>query len=463
MRDVLLVMFFLAMCSPSIPGATHDFEKLRWMRGIVVPPDAGAGEVGSLVLDSPVYDSIAADFSDIRLIGKDGAVVPFVIKQQFVTEKTKREVVCPSEVVSVKKLESNRLEVVVKRKDTAAPVLVFAIDTPTVNFEKLVTVFGSDDGSAWREIIAGQAIFDYSRIIDLAKRGVDLPATNHLYYKALIDNFTESKPSQNLELIKESRLGKDFSALEKTSINAESMRINGVVLRSRIEELVDGKQSRREYPMLTWRMEEKAGSTVLTLAARREPLVSLEVMTQMANFSRNVILSGGDNGTDWTEITRSRITKLKLAGLDKNETSVPFSERRFKHYQLTIENGDSPPLSISSIKAFGNVYCLEFLTAGLDLGGLTLYYGGERIERPNYDLKDVLGPLKTASVVCLGFADPLPNPTFMGKVEKRQFLDQRWLFYGAVLLAVVVLAFALFKAMRKIEGAAPTDGDGSAS
>ncbi len=455
MRRLPFFMLILLACAVQAFGATSDIDRLRWARPLTAPQDIRAAEVGSVVLDTPIYDNVAADFADMRLTKKDNTPVPFVVKQKFVTEKVVREVACPSEVDSLKKLDDNKIEVVVRRKNTAQPVTSLSLETSQRNFEKLVSVFGSDDGKAWKVVAIEQSVFDYARIIDLSKKVVDLPSTNFLYYKVLIDNFSESKTSPYRELIKESRKGEDVGTVEKTTINIEPMKIDGVSLKSRIEENVDGRPSHKEYPIQIWKSEAKPGATVVTLASDREPLVSIELATQEANFSRAVSLCGGDNGNDWTEITRGRIAKLKLADMTRSEMAIPFPARRFQYYQLTIENGDSPALTVTSALAVGNVYRMEFLTAGLDLDGLTLYYGGEKFELPKYDLNDVLGSLKAPSFATFGFAEPLLNQRFKGPSVTGGYLDQRWLFYAVIIMAVLVLALALMRSLKKIEEPPP--------
>ena len=198
------------------------------------------------------------------------------------------------------------------------------------------------------------------------------------------------------------------------------------------------------YPIFLWKSESVGGATVLTFMTQREPLVSIEVATADTEFSRNAFLSGGYDGENWSDVASGRLSKSKLEGRDVAEMSIGFSERRFKFYRIVVEDAGQPPLQSPSALAVGNVYCVEFPTAGLSPWGMAMFYGGERKarERARRSIKEPPGQVKASGIVTLGLGDVMLNPKFGGEPEAAGGVSLwKWLVCSAVILAALSAVF----------------------
>ena len=213
---------------------------------------------------------------------------------------------------------------------------------------------------------------------------------------------------------------------------------------------------KEEYPTGQFRVEENPAekSTLIYVDMRREPLTGLTLETKSRNFSRSThvqipVSRGGRS--EWVDVAQGTLLCMKFDGNRNESLGVSFPEQRESQYRIVIRNADNPPLKILGVKADGNVYRAVFLAAENET--YRLCYGSDDIDPPNYDAAAVLAPLRQGRK---GRRSPSrrrihqPHHDFSA-AQLQNIVNNPWLLGGGVVLLVAVLAWALFRAARRID------------
>ena len=116
------------------------------------------------------------------------------------------------------------------------------------------------------------------------------------------------------------------------------------------------------------------------------------------------------------------------------------------------QNEDSPALKITGVKARGNQRRAVFLAGANQT--YRLYYGADEAETPKYDAVAVLGSLRLqgdrSSDGLLGTQSANAAASESPPVNARRLLSDPRIMGSVIVVLVVVLGWAIFRAMRRI-------------
>ncbi|MEO7413256.1 MAG: hypothetical protein ABIZ81_07850 [Opitutaceae bacterium] len=164
------------------------------------------------------------------------------------------------------------------------------------------------------------------------------------------------------------------------------------------------------------RREEFAGETVLTITldGRHVLLASLGIDATDALFMRRVTVSvreARDAVSVEKVIGTGTIYRITLEGAPtRTQLDVPlFFTPRTRELLVHIDNGDSPPLSLESVRAQQHPVTLLFLAPAA--GTYTLLSGNPQIAAPRYDLAAFAGEMRQAAATSAscGELEAMPN------------------------------------------------------
>jgi hypothetical protein len=409
----------------------------------------------AVALDADVYAATRDSFPDVRIFDAAGKETPFVLESATESRTQSVRVACPSLAPSLKERPEG-LEIVIPLDKDSPPADGLTIVTPLANFERRVQVFGSQDGTDWKPLVADGLVFDYSRYMDVSNREIRLPKNDCRRLKVLISGVEDTKESPFRELTRKYQGGSESERVERTRLERRPFRIERIELWSEKTETLAQRPKQVEYPVTLAHVEEDAAekATVVHVTARREPLTELTIETKSRNFSRAVVVQVPTTRgvhTRWTDVAHGQISRLRLGQFHREALSVSFPEQRQSQYRIVIRNEDSPPLEITGVKSRGNQYQAVFLA--LKGESYRLDYGSEEAEPPRYDAAAVLGPLRLQgdrpSDATLG--TQIANAAVAPPAINAHRLLNNPLFMGVVIATLVaVLAWALFRATRRI-------------
>ena len=438
-------------------NAADDVPRFQFTKTVEMNTAAGE-EIIAVPLDSDVYAGTRDGYPDLRIVDDRGTVVPYLL--EAVGKKRIRKVreTCASKLVSLHVDEGKGLEIVVALDAQAPSALGLSIQTPLADYEHRVRVFGSQSGKDWTPVATDGVIFDYSRFMDIRNRDIALPENQYRQFKVVIDQELDDRESPLHELLRAREEGKDGKKETRVEITAKSrtpFRIDRVEMWRTVESDGGTEAESFRYATSGYRVEHdfKEKLSRVEIESRREPLKSLSIATSSRNFSRKArVLVPVERGarTDWVEVGRSTIVNIQFRAFHRAELKVDFGEQRQQHFRLEIENADNPPLEITGAQAAGAGYQVVFLRSV----GRTyrLEYGSETAQAPSYDTAAVLASLDRGyQPVSAKLGPEVPIPGYRGRGGLEAFLNSPLFLILAIVVMVLVLAWALFRAGKSIK------------
>jgi len=443
------------MASHDAAAKPSDFP---FVKEVNVPPNA-VKEIASIVIDDDIYSRTDDRYANMRMFDQQDNEVRFLLRQLTKTKEELDEFDVSLVTLSFRELADNRIEIVLEKEpDVAAPHSV-EVSTRQRNYEKHITVSGSNDQEKWIELARTQPIFDYSKYIDLRNNRVDIRPEQFRYYRVQVANITEVHPSPLKEIIRENRGVARFRETETITVRKESLHIERLDFRAQRMMKVDRRPALQSYA--TWNIQvtnniEKQ-STEVIFSMARQPVTTFRVDTPDSNFSRPVIVEGGvlaADGPEWRVLANERISRIRAAGVRKERLTIVLNgPARFPLYRLTIKNEDNPVLDITDVKAEGEVYAAFLLHEPNSV--YRLFYGGPRIPPPKYDIADVLGSVADADTDTFALSPEEENASY-SKEEPPRPIGNKTIFILALIAMVITLGWLVTRAVRDV----PTTNDG---
>ncbi len=436
----------------AIEAAADEKQLFRFFKPLPSPEQRA--DIARIPLDSEIYNSTSMSLGDIRLLDADGSEIPFAIAPDESPEKTVHTKRVKSEIVSLKKLDGNAIEIIVKSPDSPEDFSGIDIDTRSRNYEKQISVQASDDMTNWTQVCSDNSIFDYSEFADLSNSSISFPKIHrNKYFKILISNFSEEKKSPRHEFVTEKRLGSDFSVIEKISVSSEPLRLDNIFLIAKTEKTLRQQRRKIEYQAKDFSVRNLPDATEIFFSTRMEPLDSVVLETESANFARECRVYASDDGKSWQELSGSRgkIKKVKISNFYCSDMELALNGRH-RHLKISITNGDAPPLEFTGVKLFGSRHMLEFILASVKSPeGMKIYYGNPEITAPSYDVGEIIGSLKNPSYIEIIPGAEIKNPDFSKGASSSSFLSGKHIFYVFIAVMIIFLSFTLFKSFKTIE------------
>jgi hypothetical protein len=445
----------------AVAALTQAAEPTELFKKEVTFSGKGDESLVAVKLDADVYSSSQSDFADLRLRDARGTTMPFLVqKSQAVRTQTIRRRTWTSTKPTLKPLENGGLEITLTLDENDPSPNGLSLITPLRNFEQRARVLTSSDGQAWEPASADTVIFDYSRYMDVRNDSVTFPSTSRKHFRIAIDDVTSEQQSELLELTRRLRGNEETERTERVAIDRRPFRID------QIQFWQDGTEERaksdhkQNYPIVGFKVSEdtKVQQTIIEIETRREPLTSFALETSSKNFSRNCVLQVPEQHgvqKSWREVSSTTISRLDFQTLKREQLRIEFPESRESRYRLVIDNRDSSPLTITGVAAEGNVYELIFLVGSSKPNELT--YGDSEATAPNYD---------TASLRALLTENVRPETGQLGpeiKIVGAASTGFKWssivndprILTGVIGVLVVVLAWALYGAVKRIDASPP--------
>lgn len=320
-------------------------------------------------------DAARPDLADLRLYDDAGREVPFRIE---------RPTPAPRAIRAAKNFRvtlSGKATVATFDTDLQQSVDRISLETPARDFIKAVTIEASNDGKTWQSVIRDQPVF---RRNGASRMHVEFPPVVWTHWRVTIDD-------RRVEAIP--LTGATLHAADPTPAPATTMDIR----------LVE--------------RDESAGQTRLTLlaAGARVTLAGIQIEAADPLFTRAATLAYRDyveGEVRETVLARGTIYRVALEGQPAAaslsiaaQVTVPTRE-----LILTIENGDSPPLNITAVRATRRPVYIAWLAA--EPGAFHFLSGNSKCAAPRYDLA-ALGANVTARLVQPRSGVALsPNPSY---------------------------------------------------
>ena len=435
----------------------------------VALPAVAATTLVAVPLDADVHTATADGYGDLRIRDAAGVEVPYVVRDVTATTSERRRVprTAAAPRPTVRPLAGDGLEITVVLgfgQERIVPES-FTLRTPLHDFEHRVSVAWSADGREWTPAVTDALIYDYARFMDVRDVTIPLPATPARgpggRYRILIDHVTQEQQSRLAELTRTLAGGEEREVRETTRVERRPFRIDGIEF-SFTEEV-----EQRATPVLAdqtivgFRTAREPGgrATRITVDTRREPVTEFTLATDSRNFSRQATVeqpvpSDRDGQRrHGRPLATATITRIDVAGIRREQLTIPIPESRLPTYDLVIDDGDSPPITVVGVSARGPAREVVFLAE--PAGGYRLAYGGD-LAAARYDtaaIRAALAARVVATPATLGPEAVVAAPPPAAE-PFRLFADGR-LQIAVIAALAVILAVALFRAAKRLDSLPP--------
>jgi len=297
----------------------------------------------------------------------------------------------------------------------------------TRNFVAHARVEGHDDlhGAQWA-LLAERILYDLSKENLGSNSMLRLPLSAYRYLRVTIDG--PVKPADILGASSEFRQ-------EQKAVWRD---VGGEPTVSEVAATAQAGDSQR--------VERKR--TLLTFTVPKNvPInrVTFDIDPAQPNFRRAVQVMGekdvylGSGEIDRVHMVRSG------QKIDSEDYDVSFSAVGHQTIKVAIENGDDPPLKLSSARLQQLERRLYFDPPAA--APLTLYYGDEKLEPPVYDYAKLFLLAKDAAPAQLGGEET--NAAYTGRPDDRQWTERHpAVLWIAIVAAVLILGAIALRSMK---------------
>ncbi|MGH2454249.1 MAG: DUF3999 family protein [bacterium] len=405
-----------------VAPARAGFEARDWLyRKPIRLETAAAAAYAEAGLDKEVYANAARSLADLRIVGGDGAEVPYVLRWW---DATRTEAAVPAAILnrSVLPQRSTRLELDAGRP--GRPHNQIRLTIGEREFWRRVTVEGSDDRRTWL-VLTTTPIFRFTEAASVEQTTLFYPRSLYRYLRITIRD--DGQPPLTVE-------------------EAELL----------FERVVPAREDRWVDDAVTPMVDAAAKTTTVTLDLGGSGLpVSRVVLTVTApaSFARTVEIAASGDAQSWSGAGSATI--FRGPRTSQTPIGITFPEVQTRSLRLTVRNGDNAPLTISRVAAYGIRRTLLFPTATAH--PYYLYLGGAA-PPPTYDLAEILSrepaPPRPAAA-SLGALEA--NPSYVAPLPPRRPWTEEHpaLFWSILAAVVVVLGLVILRTVRST-GAGPT-------
>jgi hypothetical protein len=333
---------------------------------------------GLVKMSLPVatLDAARPMLEDVRVYDDAGNEVPYLISRPMPVPKVVQE------AKSFQSTLNATTTLITLETGLTQPLDRVSLESPAGNFLKAVRVESSMDGQRWRLLVQGQPVFSQPR------------GANHLQV---------SFPP---------------SVAKWLRITVDDQRSPPVPFTGAYVYAATGEPAPEELmPVEITERDENLGETrlALNLGAANLSVVDVQVETPEPLFMRPISLAVPqmlDDAIREQIIGRGSVYRIAIAGQTPSENlTVPLEELlRSRELVLLIKNGDSPPLSVSTVHVHRRPVYLVFLAR--QTGAYHLLTGNANCDAPHYDLAGLSMNLQSVAVAAIRFPSPVDNPGF---------------------------------------------------
>jgi len=311
---------------------------------------------------------------DLRIIDSAGNQVPYLIERLLPDAES---TIQPAEFRSTIENGATQLNL---KTGTSAPIIGVSLETPATQFMKAADVEASNDGRTWTKLAGGDSLFQLPN--GATKLRVSLPEGAWQFLRVTIDDLG-SPPAPFTG-----------AQLHKAHTNAPAEAVEVTI------------KSRDESPGTT-RLALDLGAANLTLG-------SLRIESNEPVFTRTITLAVpevSDDGIRERSITDAVIYRVNVKGKNEAHLEIPLeSQINTRELFVLIQNEDSPPISVDTVRADRRIVRLTFFAN--QPGQYSLLSGNTQSVAPRYDLSALSGKLKNAAAMDVVPSALAPNPNY---------------------------------------------------
>ncbi len=347
----------------------------------------GISEYKEFYITEDIYENSKNNLSDIRIIDNNKKEIPYVIENETVQMQYNEKTIAQSTAVNTL-TKANNMEFIMKFDSNSVlhDLIANRLEIiPSKNFYTEYILFGSHNGTDWKQIITGNIY----KTPDKNNLTINFENKRYEYYKLVT-------PLDKGTIIS--------NAILKLSNNSNSS--------------IKSKSSN-----LLYKTEEKGKTTIIKIKSKFLPLKNI-VLNIDDEFKRNY--SVRDSNGNYNEGTIYKVGYknnliINLSNLSSSNEII-----------LEIFNNDNTPLKIKDIKG---IYTPDKIIFKSQKGNeYKITFGNDKLQKPTYDLASFVNMIEKKDLVSTGQL----HKTEIKQIPKKQdFTVYYNIFIGIITLILV--------------------------
>ena len=183
--------------------------------------------------------------------------------------------------------------------------------------------------------------------------------------------------------------------------------------------------------------EKRSSDFVIDLGVKGIPSNKIDVVTNDANFNREVLIEGSNDRSNWQALTRDVVFSYQTPKFNGEKKTIFYPESNFRFLRLTIFNRDNQPIAINRFEVSGTLRKVLFQAESGR--SYKLYYGNTKARFAEYDLETYFQYLDTSNPLIAVLGTQERNNSFRGEVAPLPPLTERYPYLLPGVLGVLVL------------------------
>ncbi len=444
-----------------LPSNGFDPSPFPHRRDIASPvPQPGLFRIE---IDPDLHHHAGKGFGSIRLVNARGETpveIPWIARRAHVPEPGRPAGRLAHLVDSFEETPDGAIEITVSLQTFSNVPASLDIVTPLRDFEKGVVVSIPSPDGGWNELVKDGVIFDHTRFLDFRHTEIPLPHTPAQRFRIRIADATDEQRSLVNEITRTVGDASGLTLSESGTVATRVFRIDELRFLTAPTKAKRDETGREGHTLaiLESSTDEKGVSSYL-LDAGNLPLDRLVLSTGDRNFRRavSVKIPEGPENDPWRTAHRGHVHRYEVGNFRDESLVLTFSELRTERLRLLVENGSNAPLAIQGLTGQGPAYEIVFLA---EAGDRPAFYLGAKTEAPSsLDTAAIEAALRRdVKAETLALAALAANPGFATPAVPPApgILESPVALWAAIALAVAVLIWVLYRALRKIEGETPS-------
>ena len=379
------------------------------------------GGIVDVPIDNEVFANSNKGLSDVRIIDDVSQEVPY----KLVTTKndSSRKDYAPKLInnsVAVGKYSTAILDLGERGLITNS----FTIQTTSNNFQRNVTVYGSDNQTDWNVLKSNGYIYDYT------------------------DSKAQVK-SQNTTVSFSDSIFR-FLKIEVADVDNKPVVIKSVLVSQFAQKNV---QEFSVSPSFEIAQDAANQTTNLVADLGQSGIPTNKILLTIGdeNFNRSlaVFSSNDKNSANWKSVGYGYIFRYNTPKFVGENSSIVINETTDRYFKIAIYNNDNLPLSFSGIATFATYRDLVFQAqAGKSY---RLFYGNTKAKAPQYDLEKYFQYLDLTKLQNVSLGAQETNQQFVPEREPLKPFTERYsyLLSAAMITAGMILLVMVYKFFKK--------------
>jgi hypothetical protein len=298
------------------------------------------------------------------------------------------------------------------------------IQTTSNNFQRNVTIYGSDNQTDWQILKASGYIYDYT------------------------DEKAKVKTQNTTVAFNESTFR--FLKIEVAEVDRKPILINSVGVNQYVQEEL------REFKLspsfeIAQAEKEKTTRLIVDLGQSGIPTSRLVLEAGGENFNRSLLVyaSNDKNSTAWKQVGSGYLFRYDTPKFKGENSSVKISETTERYLKLVIDNQDNAPLNFAKITVLATYRDLVFQAQAGSY--YRLFYGNAGAKAPQYDLEKYFQYLDLNTVQTATLSAQKDNAQFVPAQAPAKPFSERYATLLSVALVTmgVILLLLVYKFLRK--------------